>query len=211
MCETLSPALSDCPARLPCDSFVAIFRNDIQVGFSASYRESGYWEELLSRTQRMASFNHVALPRIANIQTHAWRWQTEYGHLTFVAHPGRDAYGRPVRQPFSVSFGPDAFAPHLEGEMMPRMEIRRTAGSRVVHNPFQVTSGSIDGASARDNKKGAENDVTAGESVAQEHEAERTSLQNGLIVGPETPTSHLENREPTGRATPDGNAELGLK
>lgn len=115
ICENTSPDPSDCPAETLCASVSYIFVNDRMVGFQASYKEINQWDDLRQRTFKLSPADYVIVPSIKNSQVRAWRWTSEQGYLTFVHHSGLDLNGAPIRTPFSISFGPDAFAPSVTG------------------------------------------------------------------------------------------------
>lgn len=118
ICETRSPLVSECVADLPCDSASATFRDGKLVAVSYSYRDDSEWRHLLSKFLRQSPASLVVLPIIGKIETRAWRWRSEQGHLTFVFHYGRDVYGNPVRRPYSIEFGPEPFAPDVAGRLV---------------------------------------------------------------------------------------------
>lgn len=117
-CEVLNPAPSECFANAPCDSAAANFRDGSLISASSSYSDIFVWRDLLSKSLRQSPANLVVLPMMGNIETRAWRWQSPQGHLTFTFHRGSDVYARPLRQPFSILFGPDLFAPNTEGQIV---------------------------------------------------------------------------------------------
>lgn len=133
ICETTSPAISDCPAEMPCDAATATFTDGKLSGVSASYRESGYWGALLARTMRLSPANLVVLPVVGNMQTRAWRWQSEQGNLTFSLSDGYDIHGGRIPKPFSIYFGPDKYAPDLPGTV-----VRLTRPSEPSHAADEV-------------------------------------------------------------------------
>ena len=117
-CEVLNPAPSECFANAPCDSAAANFKDGRLISASSSYSDKFVWRDLLSKSLRQSPANLVVLPMSGNIETRAWRWQSPEGHLTFTFHRGSDVYARPLRQPFSIFFGPDMFAPNTEGQVV---------------------------------------------------------------------------------------------
>jgi hypothetical protein len=108
LCGTENPQPSDCPTRQMCQTAYFNFKNGTMDGFSVQY-DKDTWAALFRASQ-----NAIGDPTVKEMGPSAAPfgrisvWQVKGGYLAFLKMYGPDVFGREIKRPFTIIFGPDA-------------------------------------------------------------------------------------------------------